>query len=341
MGNIVKDTIGSIFGGSTSGQESAGQAAAIQSRAYKEAGDIQAAGYRKAGDIQAGGAQQGYDIFSKLFGQGQGYLDPYQKAGTNALNQQQGLLGLLGPEEQAKAYALFNEAPGQQFAREQQEKTILRNAAATGGLGGGNVLKALQENAAGNASQNFNSYLANIGALSTQGQNAAQFGAQYNMQGGQGLSNLAMTKQNALANAELGSANAYASGLTGAAGAQAGGILSGQQANAATQNSLLNLGGTLGAAFLLSDATKKEPSKPLDLKKCYDLVKSMPLKVWRYLESTGLDRDYHLGPMAQDAPQEIKVPGKEALNVHDELMLIAGAIQYMARPKFNLIGRAI
>ena len=55
--------------------------------------------------------------------------------------------GLSAQEQQAQAFQQLKESPGQQFLRKRQEKAILRNASATGGLGGGNVLNALQENA--------------------------------------------------------------------------------------------------------------------------------------------------------------------------------------------------
>ena len=63
------------------------------------------------------------------------------------------LLGLSGSEEEQAALGRFNESPGQAFLRERQERSLLRNTAATGGLQGGNVQTALQEQAFGIASQ--------------------------------------------------------------------------------------------------------------------------------------------------------------------------------------------
>lgn len=248
--SLITDLGKSIFGGKTSGEVAANNAGNIQADAAKQAADIAAKGYQTAGQIGANGAQAGYDQFNQLFQQGQGYLSPYQQAGTTALNQQQALLGLLGPEAAAKAFETFNQSPGSQYQQQQSEKAILQNAAATGGLGGGAVLKSLQKNAQGLASQDYNTYFANIGALSNQGYNAAAQGQNYNFNGGQALSGLLQNKANILANAELGSSGAYSSGISNAAAARASGILGGAQANAAMNNSLLNVAGKIGGAAI-------------------------------------------------------------------------------------------
>ena len=59
------------------------------------------------------------------------------------------------------------------FLREQGERAALRNAAATGGLGGGNVLKELTRYNTGLASQDLQNQIANINQLSGRGFNAA------------------------------------------------------------------------------------------------------------------------------------------------------------------------
>lgn len=105
---------------------------------------------------------------------------PFQEAGVAALNQQQALLGLGGQEEQDAAFAAFEKSPGQQFIRDRAQKNLLRNASAIGGLGGGNVRKALVEQGAGFAQQDFQNQFARLGQVAGQGQaattNVAQIG---------------------------------------------------------------------------------------------------------------------------------------------------------------------
>lgn len=98
---------------------------------------------------------------------------PYSQAGQAAMQKEAALSGALGPEAQAAAQAEFTESPGQKYLREQQEKALLRSAAATGGLGGGRVLTALQEQAAGIAGTQQQQYLENLRNIAVRGQQAA------------------------------------------------------------------------------------------------------------------------------------------------------------------------
>lgn len=100
-------------------------------------------------------------------------LSPYAQTGTQALGQQQALLGLGGQQQQQDAFNQFAESPGQKFIRDRAQKSLLRNSAAIGGLGGGNVRSALVERGAGFAAQDYNNQLGQLSALSVNGQNAA------------------------------------------------------------------------------------------------------------------------------------------------------------------------
>ena len=112
----------------------------------------------------------------------QGRLDPFTQAGTRALGQEEAFLGLSGPEAQQAALQGFTETPGQAFLREQQEQALLRGSAAVGGLGGGRVREALQEQAFGRATTRLDDQLNRLSQLSGRGQQSAtqqgQFGQQ-------------------------------------------------------------------------------------------------------------------------------------------------------------------
>lgn len=112
------------------------------------------------------------DIISGL-GRARDIYQPYQSAGENALNEEAALSGALGPEAQQRAIDAFTESPGQKYLREQMEKSLLRNNAAIGGLGGGAVKSALQEQAFGIASTNQQQHLENLRSLAGRGQEAA------------------------------------------------------------------------------------------------------------------------------------------------------------------------
>jgi len=112
-------------------------------------------------------------MVTDLYNQGQSYLEPYRASGEGANQLQAALSGALGPQAQAEAYAQFNQSPGQNYLIDQSERAIMRNAAATGGLGGGNLLRELQANAIGLAQQDFNNYFARLGQVGDRGFGAA------------------------------------------------------------------------------------------------------------------------------------------------------------------------
>jgi len=106
-----------------------------------------------------------------------GRLQPYTDAGRAALDKEAALTGAFGPEAQQAAIDAYIETPGQKYLREQQEQTLLRNTAAIGGLGGGRVRTALQEQAMNIASTNMQQDLTNLRSLAMRGQEADTTGA--------------------------------------------------------------------------------------------------------------------------------------------------------------------
>lgn len=213
MAKIVNDAVSySTFGlvKDVTGSKEAGKAAEKAAKAQENAAYAGIAEQRRQFDIS------------------QENLQPFQDAGTGALAAQQNLLGLSGVEAQQQAYSQLTESPGQQFLRNRQEKALLRNASATGGLGGGNVLTALQEQAMGFAQQDIQNQFGRLGQLAGQGQQATTSGAQL---GGQMASNVA--------------------NLQGQAGAaRASGILGPAQANAAATGQVLGLLGQGAGAYM-------------------------------------------------------------------------------------------
>jgi O6-methylguanine-DNA--protein-cysteine methyltransferase len=87
--------------------------------------------------------------------------------------------------------------------RKQQEEALLRNSAAIGGLGGGNVRTALQEQAYGIASTDQQRVLENLRSLATRGQSAATTQSGLQAQGGLSGSALETSAGTQLANIAL------------------------------------------------------------------------------------------------------------------------------------------
>lgn len=102
--------------------------------------------------------------------------------GGAGMEQQAALAGLLGPRAQQQAMVGFEQSPGQRYLQQEAERAVLRNAAATGGLSGGNVLRELQQQAIGMAQQDFQNQFQRgqqvLGMQQQQGQALANLAAQ-------------------------------------------------------------------------------------------------------------------------------------------------------------------
>tara|TARA_R110000850_G_C9996087_1_gene467981 strand:+ start:28283 stop:29293 length:1011 start_codon:yes stop_codon:yes gene_type:complete len=169
------------------------------------------------------------------------------------------------------AFQQFVDSPGQQFLRQRQEKSLLRNSGAIGGLGGGNVRTALQDQAFGRSATQLGDFQNRLAGISGMGQQATQTGAQLGQQSANNISSLAQN--------------------TGQA--QSSGILAGQQANAGTASSLIGLG-----SMLFSDARLKD-----NLVKVGEMESGLNIYTWTWndLAKDIVGEQPEFGVIAQEA----------------------------------------
>jgi hypothetical protein len=164
------------------------------------------------------------------------YFQPYQQGGTTAFNTQLALSGALGKDAFNQARV---ESPYEQFLFEQGMRGNLAGAAATGGLGGGNVQRELTRFGQGMASQGLQQQIGNLNTLSGYGMQAAgamgditmntagniagQRTNQANAQGTAGLnrSNIRQNTGQNIADMQYGTGQNLASGRTRAGEIQA------------------------------------------------------------------------------------------------------------------------
>jgi hypothetical protein len=158
----------------TGGPEEAGEA---QADASVQAARIEAESIRRAQDIAERAGRTGRADIREQFGPSLSALQTGFREGMGAISaetpaaqRQAALSGALGPEEQQRAIDEFIESPGQQFLRDEQEQALLRNTAAIGGLGGGRVRSALQEQALGRAAGLQQQTFANLGEVASREQ---------------------------------------------------------------------------------------------------------------------------------------------------------------------------
>ena len=193
-------------------------------------GLIQGASQKSASDAQASAAQAGIDEQRRQFDAVKELLNPYVQAGNQSLNAQKDIIGLNGPEAQAKAVAGLSNSSEMQALVKQGETGILQNAAATGGLRGGNTQGALAQFRPQMLSSLINQQYQRLGGLTSLGQASAA---------GVGAAGQNEATQVAALLAQQGKANAA-------------GIFGGGQMLNAIPNALMNGMGTyagLGGSF--------------------------------------------------------------------------------------------
>ncbi len=172
-----------------------------------------------AGEVQTEASQAGIAETQRQFDKVQELLAPYVEAGTGAIGGQEALLGLQGQGAQAEAIQGIKDSPQFNMLQKTGEESILQNAAATGGVRGGNVQGALAQYSPQILSQLIESQFGKLGQVAGLGQASA-----------------------AGTGAAAQSAGANIANLYGQAGAaQAGTSLAKGQINAGVYNNLGNL----------------------------------------------------------------------------------------------------
>lgn len=154
----------------------------------------------KASAAQQAAAQQGINAYS-----------PYTQLGASSVEQVRNLLGLGGADAQQTAISGIQASPEFQSMLKQGESSILANAAATGGLRGGNTQAALAQFSPALLSNLINQKVGTYTGLANSGQNAAGSIANLYAQQGAARAGGATTQANALSGllAGIGAYGAY------------------------------------------------------------------------------------------------------------------------------------
>lgn len=174
----------------------------IQSRSAGKAADAQV----RASEASIAEQRRQFDAIQEL-------LAPYIESGTGALGAQEALLGLEGPRAQRDAIAALEDSPQFEALVSQGEESILQNAAATGGLRGGNVQSALAEFRPQLLSQLIESQYSKLGGLSQLGQASATGQAAAGQQSANAISNLLTQQGQARAGEQIARGQAFAQPL--------------------------------------------------------------------------------------------------------------------------------
>lgn len=153
-----------------------------------------AKGAQEGAAIQAKASQAGIEEQKRQFDKIVELMKPFVTAGTGAVGQQQALLGLQGAGAQRAAIQGLESMPYFQGLVQQGENALLQNAAATGGLRGGNVQAALAQFRPQMLNQAIQQQFANLGGLSSLGQASAAGQASAGMGSAANIANLLAQK---------------------------------------------------------------------------------------------------------------------------------------------------
>jgi hypothetical protein len=165
----------------------------------------------EAANIQAGSAQAGIAEQRRQFEAARELLKPYTEAGVPALEAQQALIGLQGPEAERAAIQRIQGGETFQALTRQGENALLQQASATGGLRGGNIQGALAQFRPQLLSSLIEQQYGRLGGMTTLGQQSAAGVGGAGMQTGTNVANLLGQEGAALAGGELAQAKAFGS----------------------------------------------------------------------------------------------------------------------------------
>jgi hypothetical protein len=146
-------------------------AAAVATSVYSSSQASKAA--NSAANAQQDANQQSMDEQRRQFDSIQAMLKPYAEAGNQSIDAQKALIGLNGNAAQQAAFDQLKAGPAYTSAMQSGTDAILQNAAATGGLRGGNTQNSLSRFGGDLLTNLAQNQFSNLGSLTSIGQNAA------------------------------------------------------------------------------------------------------------------------------------------------------------------------
>ena len=170
---------------------------------------MQASAAGDAASAQGAASQAGIEEQRRQFDEMRRLLKDYTEAGLPALEQQQTLLGLKGPEAEQAAIARLTGGETFKALAQQGEEALLQQASATGGLRGGNIQAALGQFRPQLLSSLIEQQYGRLGGMTSMGQASAAGVGSAGMQTGTNIANLLGQQGAAEAGGILGEAKAY------------------------------------------------------------------------------------------------------------------------------------
>lgn len=174
---------------------------------------------KKANAAQQAAIAAAQQQFQQTYGEAKTNFNPYIAGGLEASDQTNRLLGigdhltgtasnpLSAQQQQTGALAALKDSPLFKSVFNTGQEAVLQNAAATGGVRGGNVQNALAENGENTFASVLQNYLAQLGGVAGQGLSASSGLANLGANNAQSLGNLFQASGASNAGAILGQQN--------------------------------------------------------------------------------------------------------------------------------------
>lgn len=173
-------------------------------------------GAKKAAQAQAQAIQQAIAEQRRQYDTSRQDFMPFLSAGTGALGQVQGILGLSGGDVQAQLIEALKGSPAFTSRYDTGVDTILQNSAATGGLRGGNTQSSLANFGSSLLADVIQQQLGNLGGLVNIGSGTAGQLGQLGQSSAGNISNLLAQQGNAQATGIAGQYGALQNAFNGA-----------------------------------------------------------------------------------------------------------------------------
>ena len=224
LGTILGGAAGFVIGGPAGAAIGAGIGSGLDTSANAaQAAETQANAANQASQLQYDMFLQQQKTLSPFVQAGQNAISgfsPYIQGGQNAYGQLTNLAGLNGTNAQNQAINAIQSSPTFLAQIQQGENAMRQNAAATGGLRGGNFQNALMQYRPTLLANNIASQMSTLGGLATSGLNATQNLTQIGQASAAGvgtagqnmatnIGNLMGQSASAQAQAQIAAANAY------------------------------------------------------------------------------------------------------------------------------------
>lgn len=178
----------------------AGGANLMQQRAQRKAADRATQAQVQSTDAAIAEQRRQFDLMRETF-------QPYVDVGTDVLPEMRALLGIGDEQLQQQALQRIQEGPQFQAMLQQGEEAILQNAAATGGLRGGNTQASLAQFHPQLLGNEINRRFGQLGGLAQLGQASAAGVGSGALMTGQNVGNLLLEQGQAIGQGAIARGN--------------------------------------------------------------------------------------------------------------------------------------